>query len=80
MPRQRRLLDIEIACNQKTRVGRNQISCGEPDNISRHDTAPWHLLPFAVAQYSCRRSNTIPQLLDGPLGSMSLDEVNHPTQ
>ncbi len=47
--RERRLLDIEITGNQEARVCGNQISGGEPDDVSRHHITPPNFFPLPAA-------------------------------
>ena len=61
------LLDIEVARNQESRVGGNQIPCRKPDDVSRHNVAPLYFLPLSAAEDGGCGGNLIAQSFRWPV-------------
>ena len=77
---QRRLLNVEIVGCCEARVRRNQISGGQPDDVSRDHVATANFFPLSTPQRRCRGGNLAPQFFNGVLRTIGLTEVHSGTQ
>jgi hypothetical protein len=80
LPRQQRLVDLQIAALDEHGVGRDAIALGQDDEIAANDLAPGDARALPVADHERARAAQVAQRLEHALGARFLhdrDEDGH---
>ena len=70
------LLNVKVLALNQARIGRHQVSAGQPDHIARHCLNPREFQPIAIPEHTGRRRHGALQTLQGNLRPGSLDEID----